>query len=278
MDRVAIFVDAGYLYAAGSIALTGHNQRRSDIQMDQPSVIENLRKTAYAQTGGVSLLRIYWYDGARSEGPAREQHSLADADNVKLRLGAIAYGHQKGVDSLIVTDLVELARNRAIADAVLLSGDEDVRIGVQIAQSFGVRVHLIGVEPRRRNQSRALAQEADTTVEWSKSEIEDFMTIATSSHTTVISTDTPIESDVNGNSEDALNNAIEGFMETLTSDELHEVAYLNVNQTVPYQYDSRLLGWIRGAMGRDLSDDERIYIRSRFKNVARALGNPPGEQ
>jgi uncharacterized LabA/DUF88 family protein len=34
---------------------------------------------------------------------------------------------------LIGTDLIELARNHAISDAVLLSGDEDLRIGVQIA-------------------------------------------------------------------------------------------------------------------------------------------------
>ena len=46
-------------------------------------------------------------------------------------------GRQKGVDSLIVTDLIELARNHAISDAVLLAGDEELRIGVQIAQSLG---------------------------------------------------------------------------------------------------------------------------------------------
>ncbi len=52
-----------------------------------------------------------------------EQQSIADADDVKLRLGIISpSGQQKGVDSLIVTDLVELARNHAISDADVLSG------------------------------------------------------------------------------------------------------------------------------------------------------------
>ena len=56
-------------------------------------------------------------------------------DNVKLRLGQLnSAGQQKGVDSLIVTDLMELARNKAISDAVVVTGDEDIRIAVQIAQ------------------------------------------------------------------------------------------------------------------------------------------------
>ena len=83
--------------------------------------------------------------------PSQEQLDLAHSDDVKLRLGFInEYGQQKGVDSLIVTDLVELARNHAISDAVILSGDEDIRIGVQIAQSFGVRAHLTGSGPGAR--------------------------------------------------------------------------------------------------------------------------------
>ena len=165
MQRVAIFVDAGYMFAAGSTALTGANQSRSNIKLDQTTVIALLSSTADAKASGVSLLRIYWYDGLLPEGVSSERHRLANADDVKLRLGVVSpSGQQKGVDSLLVTDLVELARNHAISDAVVLSGDEDVRVGVQIAQSLGVRVHLIGIEPRK-NQSRSLAQEADTTTE-----------------------------------------------------------------------------------------------------------------
>ena len=88
------------------------------------------------------------------------------------------YGKQKGVDSLVVTDLIDLARNHSIADAVLLSGDEDTRIGVQIAQSFGVRVHLVGVVPCRGNQSQLLRQESDTTTELSKADVETFLTLS----------------------------------------------------------------------------------------------------
>ena len=97
---------------------------------------------------------------------------------MKLRLGMIAFtGRQKGVDSLIVTDLIELARNHAISDAILLYGDEDVRIGVQIAQSFGMRVHLLGIEPGANNQSRLPRQESDTTTEWQQPEVELFLAV-----------------------------------------------------------------------------------------------------
>lgn len=172
MSRVAVFVDAGYLYAAGSIAIHGSNLPREMVELNLSEAIRKLTLTAGERTDGKPLLRVYWYDGALPQGLLSEQQSLADADDVKLRLGIVTFGgQQKGVDSLIITDLVELARNRAISDAVLLSGDEDVRIGVQIAPSFGVRVHLVGIAPSRGNQSRALRQEADTKLEWSASDV-----------------------------------------------------------------------------------------------------------
>ena len=154
MSRVAIFVDAGYLYARGSEVICGSPQPRTALKLNRPDTVDKLRT-----------------DGVPRQGPSQEQQDLADSNDVKLRLGVInSYGQQKGVDSLIVTDLVELARNRAITDAVVLSGDEDIRIGVLIAQSFGVRAHLIGIGPGRGSQSRSLLQESDTTVEWSEAE------------------------------------------------------------------------------------------------------------
>lgn len=149
MDRTAIFVDAGYLFAQGSVVLTGSKKTRPSLSMDNAAVLEELITVAAAKTRNIPLLRIYWYDGAIGyKGPTIEQATLAQLDNVKVRLGFVnSSGQQKGVDSLIVTDMIELARLGAITDAVLMSGDEDVRIGVQIAQTFGVRVHLLGITP-----------------------------------------------------------------------------------------------------------------------------------
>jgi uncharacterized LabA/DUF88 family protein len=170
MDRVAVFVDAGYLFAAGSQLLFGETLSRTELQLDHPAVLELLADVA-RQLTGLPLLRVYWYDGAAS-GPTLQQLALAYQPNVKLRLGSISqHGHQKGVDALLVTDLITLARHRAMADAVLLTGDEDIRIGMQQAQELGVRAHLLGVEPARDNQSGLLVQEADELRELSHADL-----------------------------------------------------------------------------------------------------------
>jgi len=74
-----------------------------------------------------------------------------------------ANNQQKGVDSLIRSDLESLARHRAISDAVLIGGDEDLVSAVEAAQGYGARVHLWGVEaPEGRNQADPLLWEVDS--------------------------------------------------------------------------------------------------------------------
>ena len=81
-----------------------------------------------------------------------------------MRLGNLnANNQQKGVDSLIRTDLESLARHRAISDAALLGGDEDLVSAVEAAQGYGARVHLWGIEaPEGRNQAEPLLWEVDS--------------------------------------------------------------------------------------------------------------------
>jgi hypothetical protein len=175
MDRVAVFVDAGYFFAQGSSLLAGKKTPRGDLSLDLDKMLAALEQFACNLTK-LPLLRIYWYDGTAT-GPTPQHVSLAFKPNVKVRLGFVnTAGQQKGVDSLIVTDLITLARNGVMADAVLLSGDEDIRVGVQQAQEFGVRVHLLGISPCRGSQSLFLMQEADTTHEWGKTDISPFLT------------------------------------------------------------------------------------------------------
>jgi uncharacterized LabA/DUF88 family protein len=148
VKRGAVFVDAGYLFAQGSVALTGSKKPRSLLELDAETAITELLTIFKTHAVDCELLRIYWYDGASFKGPTIDQDKLGHLDNVKLRLGLLnSVGEQKGVDSLIVTDMIELARLGAICDAVILSGDEDIRVGVQIAQNYGVRVHLLGIVP-----------------------------------------------------------------------------------------------------------------------------------
>ena len=109
------------------------------------------------------LLRVYWYDALLGPRPSLEQTTIAHLAGVKLRLGSLNNaGEQKGVDSLIVTDLIDLARNRAISDAILVSGEEDLRVAVQVAQTYGVRVHILAVGDPKKSVSTALQMEADS--------------------------------------------------------------------------------------------------------------------
>jgi hypothetical protein len=96
---------------------------------------------------GKELLRIYWYDGMIANGLTPQQRSIAKVDDVQLRAGTInGKGKQKGVDSLIIRDLIELTSHQAVCDAVLVTGDSDLAIGIEIAQKRGVRIAVIGLE------------------------------------------------------------------------------------------------------------------------------------
>lgn len=174
MDRSAIFVDAGYLFASGSKLIAGERQTRSQLLLDHARVLELLTALAHELTG-LPLLRVYWYDGATS-GANPAHVALAYRPNLKLRLGLVNDTGQQGVDELLASDLATLARQRAIADAVVLTGDDDLRASVEEAQSFGVRVHLLGIAPQRENQAAALVQAADTLRELVEAEVRSFLT------------------------------------------------------------------------------------------------------
>ncbi|MFG2945256.1 NYN domain-containing protein [Streptomyces adustus] len=159
----AIFVDAGYLYAAAGRLVAGTEDRRS-FDLDAEGLIDALIDRARTIFADSRLLRVYWYDGARRRIHTAEQQSIAELPDVKVRLGNLnANNQQKGVDSLIRTDLESLARHRAISDAALLGGDEDLVSAVEAAQGYGARVHLWGIEaPEGRNQAEPLLWEVDS--------------------------------------------------------------------------------------------------------------------
>jgi uncharacterized LabA/DUF88 family protein len=290
MSRVAVFVDAGYLFAQGSAALFGSKRSRTTLSLNETAALAELTNLAQTKSGG-NLLRVYWYDGALgSKGLTAEHNVLAYTDHVKLRLGFMnSRGQQKGVDSLIVTDLIELARNRAIDDALLLSGDEDVRIGVQIAQSFGVRVHLLGIVPSRGSQSQQLIQEADTTSEWDVQTVAKFlsakpsvtvtaaplvppttaMLTATATTTTVVVT----------NSSADMAKIEKHVQEAVTALDPAEVDLCykfwgGAQKGIPYGLDGKVLVGCRSELGRDLAPDEKRFARKKFEETLRATRQP----
>jgi hypothetical protein len=88
MKRHAVFVDAGYVFAQGSVSLSGSKTPRTQLKLYVPEIIAQLTALALTKSTGVPLLRIYWYDGAGNR-PTTEHLVLANTDNVKLRLGSI---------------------------------------------------------------------------------------------------------------------------------------------------------------------------------------------
>jgi uncharacterized LabA/DUF88 family protein len=162
LARYAVMVDVGYIYAAAGELLFALSSRR-DFRVDAPPLIQVITKHADEIIRG-ELLRVYWYDAARDRVPTIDQRVIAQMPWVKLRLGNLnARGQQKGVDAQIRADMEALARHRAITDAVLIAGDEDMVPAVEAAQAYGVRVHLWGIEPPYgTNQAERLVWESDT--------------------------------------------------------------------------------------------------------------------
>ena len=268
MDRVAVFVDAGYLFAQGSFELSGEKQFRSAIELEFDKVVSVLRRFAESASK-LPLLRIYWYDGAY-QGPTAAQLAMARMDNVKVRLGFVnSLGQQKGVDSLIVTDMITLARNGAMAECVLLSGDEDLRVGVQQAQEFGVRVHLLGVKPARGSQSMFLYQEADATHEWDRSDLSEFMGLRQNDNRDIKS-----HAHAGGPVHDHC--VATDRLQRVATDVAGEIPEVELKQLVerikrkgvlPRELDRGLLVLGREALGRNLEDSEKSRVRDEFRKA-----------
>jgi len=157
VDRYAIFVDVGYVVASVAELLAGSAGRHL-VSCDYGPLVRSLVADA-SRDSGMPLLRTYWYDASMSGQPEHDQLTVADLPGVRLRLGRLVRGEQKGVDSRLVRDLIVLARDQAMAAAYLLAGDEDICEGVAEAQDHGVRVTVLGVPGV--NQSRLLMQQSD---------------------------------------------------------------------------------------------------------------------
>lgn len=273
MDRVAIFVDAGYLFAQGSALLAGQKQPRKLVRLDENAVVNELLAVAAKAAAGVPLLRVYWYDGG-FRWPSAEQQILADMDHVKLRLGFVnSAGQQKGVDSLIVTDLIELARNHAISDAVLLSGDEDIRVGVQVAQTLGVRVHLIGIEPGRGSQSKNLRQESDTIHEMDRTCVSRFLKVLPKQAVLAVPAAAAAPAAA------AVFTAIAAqLLATLTDEDVEKLSgVIGQSPGMPSDLDGKLIAKARTEIHRQLELAERRAMRLEFRQMyeARLKGLQP---
>lgn len=264
MLQVAVFVDAGYAYAQGAVAIDHPKIERRKLRLNPSAIVAALSNLAHSVESRGRLLRIYWYDGlARGGLMNAEQEALSRHPNVKCRFGTInTYGQQKGVDSLIVTDLIELARTQAISDALILSGDEDVRVGVQVAQGFGIRVHLVGIHPARGSQSPSLIAESDTHHEWGKTQVEQWLSVLAETAQLIGGAPQTATSQLIG--ENWIDNFAQSQANLLRPAEAKSIlafADENLNQ-LPADFDRPFLAEARSTIGRDLTYNERKAVRA----------------
>lgn len=177
MAQSIALVDAGFLKAEGARTL---HVKTAQVSPDAQGCVALLR--ALAQNEQSTLLRAYWYDGAFESSDPRYQSqrpyldAVSSCPGIQIRLGHIrentpTWQHavkkalancgvaladfekhfqfrpvmeQKGVDTLIVLDLVRLAQRRAYDTAFLIAGDRDhLAEAVRVAQDEGRRVILL---------------------------------------------------------------------------------------------------------------------------------------
>ena len=168
MERYAIFIDAGYLWATGmNLAITDVQPKkqlgRSVVQLDHKGLIEYLKELTHELARGRELLRVYWYDAAVDRVPTPEHLRIAEVPETKIRIGHLtANGVQKNVDTMLLLDLDALARQNSIQTAIILGGDGDFLEGVITAQALGVKVFLFGVEGETESVSPQLKMEVDS--------------------------------------------------------------------------------------------------------------------
>lgn len=152
----------------------GVKPSRSDIHIDYGAMRAALIDTITTQFPAVDLLRVYWYDGPGHHGKTPHHSSIEQVDDFKLRLGTRnGAGDQKAVDGLIIADMIALAQNRSITDALLVSGDADLTPGVAAAQSLGIRVHLLSMGSGAAT-SPYLEAEVDRRAHWGDASIHSF--------------------------------------------------------------------------------------------------------
>jgi hypothetical protein len=266
MNRIAVFVDAGYFYASASELLFGASLRRGEMRLANAEFAQYLGHCAES-IGGCPLLRIYWYDGTNS-GPTAAHLAMAYLDNVKLRLGFVNQsGEQKGVDGLIFSDLTNLARNRAISDALLLAGDEDLRVGVSQAQEHGIRVHLLGVEPKdpSGNQSAALQREADTRRQLDAAALGQFLFRREYSGIPLAEADAA-DADVAHNLARMQDLANE-YAATLDAGQRELILALPERTPLPHELDRELLLRASELLGRKLEEAEKRTLRGALRGA-----------
>jgi hypothetical protein len=174
VDRCALFVDAGYALADGALAVHG-TRHRDSVTWDYAGLLKLLAGLSRDRTG-LPVLRCYWYDATVDSRRTAEHDTLADIPGLKLRLGKVRPGRREGVETEIRRDLTALARNKAVSDVIIVSGEEDLAQVISDVQDQGLRVALVHIAAGEDwTVSRSLRQECDDIIEISAGHLSPYV-------------------------------------------------------------------------------------------------------
>lgn len=263
MKRIAVFVDAGYFWVQVCQLLSGSYASRSQVSLDYASLHKHLLAEISNQLPDGDLLRVYWYDGPGTSGKTAEHHSIDHLDDFKLRLGTRnGVGQQKGVDGLIIADLISLTQQKSITHATLVTGDADITPGVIAAQSMGLRVHLLSLGAAAAT-SPVLSAEVDLKRAWGIAEVQKFASLAAGA---ILATNAAALPLVTAPSFIAI--AQQAVQELKTSPHSAALAGLTKSvSTLPKEIDGYLLSVGRTAFARTLDETEKRQLRREFRKL-----------
>lgn len=148
--KTAIFIDGAYL---------------DKVMQKEFGFFLDYSKLPSVLAPGKELLRTYYYNCRPYQSPTpteEERKRMSDTERFysylqklpkyQLQFGKLAKRpdgfEQKGVDTLLSIDIVELAATRMISDAILVAGDSDFVPAVLRVKSLGVNIKLFHSQRR----------------------------------------------------------------------------------------------------------------------------------
>ena len=261
MKQIAVFVDAGYFWKQVAQVIVGTDGvRREEVEIDYPALRQQVLQEVKKQFPHGEFLRVYWYDGAGVQGQKTpSHHAIDELDDFKLRLGTRnGYGAQKGVDGLIIADLIGLAHARAVDRVLIVSGDADLIPGIHAVQALGVRAHLLSLGPEQAT-SADLRAVVDFKARWFDQVVDSFAKAAPRTQEPVAEplAGSPAEQDVYGE---------------IVARALHEMGHYETpvqleNGSIGKAADGRLLWAGAQHFQRMLTDDEKRALRKAFRKA-----------
>ncbi len=283
--QIAIFVDAGYLCALGSMALTGEAMPRSRVGIKSDILAQELKQVVRDIVGAKPLLRIYWYEiGSQNRTMSNEQLRICEGDEFKLRLVSLhPQNVRTGVATAISRDLMELSRKGSISDALILARNDTLRTGIEVCQSYGIRVHMLEVFANDNARFSWLRTDVDTSTSWRIEVLQRFLSeqeVAPEAapvfgqaapseplHANVVPNQRFSETAIPEQTRETIHTVVKDYIDELYDDELDScMDYWRTGRGVPNTYDKSLLFECRNALDRNLSESERQVMRNSFRS------------